>query len=140
MIAIQFSTESQTTGPGKDRSDRVRRRRLASLMLTEMPGHGAVSGFRLHGLAVRGDEHRCHQAQRAKALSDDVRLHVAVIWWRRFSGYWTLSQMIRADVDIYIFYERCAQHVNFKFEVPLILNKLCGLATQAFCIFDAEKP
>ena len=38
----------------------------------------AVSGLGLQGLAVGRGEHRGHEAERAKALRDDIGLHVAV--------------------------------------------------------------
>ncbi len=44
-----------------------------------MPGDGAVGGFGLDCLAVGRHQHRRHQAQRAVALCDGVRLHVAVV-------------------------------------------------------------
>ena len=34
-----------------------------------------MRSFALNGLAVGGDEHRCHEAQRAVTLSNDVTLH-----------------------------------------------------------------
>ena len=48
-------------------------------MLPVVPGHGAVGGFGLDRLAVRGHQHRGHQAQRTVALGDDVGLDVAVV-------------------------------------------------------------
>ena len=48
-------------------------------MLAIVAGHGAVGGLGLHHPAVRRQQHRGHQAQRAEALGDDVGLHVAVV-------------------------------------------------------------
>ena len=59
--------------------DRVGAGRLALLVLAVVAGDGAVGGFGFHGLAVGGHQHRGHQAERAKALRDLIRLHVAVI-------------------------------------------------------------
>ena len=42
-------------------------------------GHGAVGGFGLNGLAIGRHQHRCHQAQRSKALRHNVRLHITII-------------------------------------------------------------
>ena len=44
-----------------------------------MPGDRAVRGLGLDGLAVRGHQHRGHQAERAEALRDGVGLHVTVV-------------------------------------------------------------
>ena len=65
--------------PGEDRGDRVGRGLLALLVLAIVARHGAVRGFRLHGLAVRRHQHRGHQAERAEALRHDVGLHVAIV-------------------------------------------------------------
>ncbi|AFT99004.1 NADP-dependent isocitrate dehydrogenase [Nocardia brasiliensis ATCC 700358] len=65
--------------PGEDRRDRVGRGRLALLVLAVVPGDGAVRGLRLTGLAVRGQQHRRHQAERTEALGHGVGLHIAVV-------------------------------------------------------------
>ena len=44
-----------------------------------MAGDGAVGGLGLHGLAVRGQEDRGHQTQRAEALGNLVGLDVAIV-------------------------------------------------------------
>src|SRR5690606_30957400 len=78
-IIVELCAMCQTTGPSEDRSDRVGRGFLALLMLAIVTGHGAVGSFRFHRLAIRRHQNRGHQAERAKALSNDVRLNVAVI-------------------------------------------------------------
>ena len=65
--------------PGEDRGDRVGRGLAALLVLAVVARHRAVGGFRFHGLAVRRQQHRSHQPERAEALRHDVRLHVAVV-------------------------------------------------------------
>ena len=77
--AVELAAVLEAAGPGEDRRDRVGRGRLALLVLAEVPGHGAVGGLGLDGLAVRGHQHRRHQAERAEALRDGVGLHVAVV-------------------------------------------------------------
>jgi len=44
-----------------------------------MTGYGSMSGFGFKSFPVRGDEDRCHEAQRAEALGDDVGLDVSVV-------------------------------------------------------------
>src|SRR5215212_6869457 len=69
----------QRARPGEDRRDRVRRRRLALLVLAEVAGDGAVRGLGLDGLAVGRHQDGGHEPQRAEALGHRVRLHVAVV-------------------------------------------------------------
>ena len=52
---------------------------LPASVVAIVPSDRAVGGFRFHGLAVRGHQHRGHQAERAEALRHCVRLHVAVV-------------------------------------------------------------
>ena len=69
----------QALGPREDRRDRIRRCRLALLVLAEVTGDRAMRSLGLHCLAVRRHEHRCHEAERAEALRDRVGLNVAVV-------------------------------------------------------------
>jgi hypothetical protein len=72
--------KDKATGPGKHGRDRVGRRLVALLVLTVVAGDGAVCGFGLDDLAVRGDELGRHESERAKALRDNVGLNVAASW------------------------------------------------------------
>ncbi|EEY04764.1 NADP-dependent isocitrate dehydrogenase [Brucella melitensis bv. 3 str. Ether] len=78
-IVVELGAMRQTAGPCEDRSDGVGRGFLALLMLAIVAGYGAVGGFRFHRLAIRRHQNRGHQAERAEALRDDIRLHVAII-------------------------------------------------------------
>ncbi len=69
----------EAAGPGEDRGDRVGRGRLALLMLAIVAGDGAVRRLGLDRLAVGRHQDRGHQAERAEALGDLVRLDVAVV-------------------------------------------------------------
>ena len=69
----------QAPRPGENRGDGVGGGLLTALMLAIVAGHGAVGGLGLHGLAVRRQQHRGHQAERTVALRHRVRLHVAVV-------------------------------------------------------------
>ena len=69
----------KAAGPGEYRSDRVRRRRVALLVLAEVTRDCAVRGLGLDGLAVGRHQHAGHQAEAAEALRHLVRLHVAVV-------------------------------------------------------------
>lgn len=40
------------------------------LVLAVVPGHSAMSGLGLNGLAVGAHKHRCHQSQRAETLKE----------------------------------------------------------------------
>jgi hypothetical protein len=53
----------QATRPGEDRGDRIGRSWLALLVLAEMAGDGAVSGFRLDRLPVRRHQDAGHEAE-----------------------------------------------------------------------------
>src|SRR5699024_10975569 len=77
--AVELAAVLETPGPREDRGDRVGGGRLALLVLTEMPRDRAVRRLRLTDLAVRGEQHRGHQAQRAEALGHSVGLDVAVV-------------------------------------------------------------
>src|SRR5699024_9404439 len=69
----------ESARPREDRRDRVRRRRLALLVLAVVTRHRAVRGLGLDGLAVWRHEDRRHEAERAEALRDRVRLDVTVV-------------------------------------------------------------
>ena len=77
--AVKFAAADQAARPGEDRRDRVGRGRLAGLMVAEMAGDGAMRRFGLEGFAIRRQQYRRHQAQRAVALRNRVRLHIAVV-------------------------------------------------------------
>src|ERR1700761_1723480 len=79
LVVVELGAMAEATGPGEDRGDGVGRGLLALLLLAEVTGHGAVGGFRFHGLAVRGHQDGGHQAERAVALRHGVGLHVAVV-------------------------------------------------------------
>ena len=76
---VQLSPLDQSPRPGEDRGDGVGGRLIAFLVLAVVPGDGAVRGLGLEGLAVGGDEDRGHQAQGAKSLGHNVRLHIAIV-------------------------------------------------------------
>ena len=76
---VELGPMRQPAGPGKDRGDRIGRSLLAALMLAEVAGDGAVSGFGLNRAPVRRHQHRRHQAERAKALRDRIGLDVAIV-------------------------------------------------------------
>src|SRR5437868_2558222 len=48
-VVVQLAAVFETPRPGEDRRDRVRRRRLAQLVLPVVPGHRAVRGLSLDG-------------------------------------------------------------------------------------------
>src|SRR5581483_7235712 len=50
---VELAAVLEGARPGEDRGDRVRRRRLAALILAIVPRHRAVRGLRLDGAAVR---------------------------------------------------------------------------------------
>src|SRR5581483_9739802 len=78
-VVVALGAVREPARPGEDRGDRVGRGLLALLVLAVMPGHRAVRGLGLHGLAVGGQQHRGHQAERAVTLRHGVGLYVAVI-------------------------------------------------------------
>ncbi len=77
--AVELAAVLEAAGPGEDRGDRVGRGLLALLVLAVVARHRAVRGFGFHHLAVRRQQHRGHQAERAEALRHRVGLHVAVV-------------------------------------------------------------
>src|SRR3546814_7985195 len=62
-----------------DRRDRVGRGRFALLVHPVVARDRAVRGLGFHRLAIGGHQHAGHQAERAEALRDGVRLDVAVV-------------------------------------------------------------
>jgi hypothetical protein len=76
---VKLASLDETARPSKDGGDGVRGGLTALLVLTVVTGDSAVGSLRLKGLAVGGDENRCHQTERAKALSDNVGLNIAVV-------------------------------------------------------------
>ena len=77
--AVELAAVLEALRPREDRRDRVRRRRLALLVLAVVARHRAVRGLGLDGLAVGRHQHGRHQAERAEALRDRVGLDVAVV-------------------------------------------------------------
>ena len=80
-------------------------------MLAEVAGHRAMRSLGLHGLTVRGHEHRRHEAERAEALRDRVGLHVAVV------------VLARPDVAALPLHGRC-DHV---IDEPVLVGDACRL-------------
>src|SRR3984893_18788304 len=78
-IAVELGAVRQCTCPGKNRGDRIGRCLLAFLMFAVMPGHRAMRGLGFDRFAIRSHQHRSHEAERSKALRDDVGLDIAVI-------------------------------------------------------------
>ena len=76
---VELPTLDQTAGPGKDGGDWVGGGLVALLVLTVVAGDGAVGGFGLEGLSVWRNEDRGHEAERAKALGDDVGLNISIV-------------------------------------------------------------
>src|SRR5690606_17670395 len=76
---VEPAAVDEATGPGEDAGDRVGAGRLALLVLAIVARDRAVRRFGLDRLAVRGHQHAGHQAQRAEALRDLIRLDVAVV-------------------------------------------------------------
>jgi len=60
---VELTTLDETTGPGEDGGNGVGGGLVTLLVLTVVPGDGAVCGLGLEGLAVGGDKHGGHQAQ-----------------------------------------------------------------------------
>ena len=69
----------ESARPREYARDRVGRGLLALLVHAEVARDRAVSGLGLDRLAVRTQEDRGHEAERAEALRHAVRLHVAVV-------------------------------------------------------------
>src|SRR4051812_38131887 len=68
LVIIQLATESKAPCPCKDGCDRVGRCRVAFLVLAIVTGNRTVCSLSLHGIAIRGDQYRGHQAQRTETL------------------------------------------------------------------------
>src|SRR3546814_16089734 len=69
----------EAASPGEDRRDRVGRGRLALLVHSVVARDRAVRGLGFDRLAIGGHQHAGHQAERAEALRDGVRLDVAIV-------------------------------------------------------------
>ncbi|ABC91098.1 NADP-dependent isocitrate dehydrogenase protein [Rhizobium etli CFN 42] len=78
-IVVELGAVGETTGPGEDRCNRVRRGFLTLLMLTIVAGHRTMSGFGFDRLAIGRQQNRGHQPERAEALRDGIGLDVAVV-------------------------------------------------------------
>lgn len=76
---VELAAAGEAAGPREDRGNRVRRRLAALLVLAVVARDGAVGGFGLKRGTVGGGQDGGHEAERAKALGDDVRLDVAVV-------------------------------------------------------------
>lgn len=79
QVAVELGTVKEAACPCEYRSNGVRRRLVALLILTVVTGDGAVCSLTFDDLAVRGDEFTGHHAQRAEALCEDVRLNVTIV-------------------------------------------------------------
>ena len=79
LVAVELSTVLKTSSPGEDASNWVGAGLAALLVLTVVSSDGAVRSLGLDGLAIGADEHRGHETERAVALRNHVRLHVAVV-------------------------------------------------------------
>lgn len=84
---VELAALDEAAGPGEDGGDGVGGGLAALLVLTVVAGDGAVGGFGLKGLAVRGDEDRGHEAEGAKALGDNVGLDVTVVVYEEMVSY-----------------------------------------------------
>src|SRR3546814_4051384 len=69
----------EAASPGEDRRDRVGRGRLALLVHSVVARDRAMRGLGFDRLAIGGHQHAGHQAERAEALRDGVRLDVAIV-------------------------------------------------------------
>ena len=78
-VAVELSAVVQTARPCENRRDGVGGGLTALLVLAPVAGDGAVGGLSLDGLSVGGDQHGGHEAERAVALRDDIRLHITII-------------------------------------------------------------
>lgn len=76
---VKLATLDKTTSPGEDGGDRVGGGLVTLLVLTVVASDSTVGSLRLEGLAIGGDENGCHEAKRAEALGDNVRLDITVI-------------------------------------------------------------
>ena len=79
LVVVELGAVGEALRPSEDRGDRVGRGFLALLVFAIVARHCAVRGFGFHHLAVRRQQHRGHQTERAVALRHGVGLHVAVV-------------------------------------------------------------
>lgn len=79
LVVVELGTVQESPCPREYRSNRVRRRLVALLVLAVVARDGAVCSLALDDLAVWRNELTRHHAQRAKALCEDVGLNVTVV-------------------------------------------------------------
>ena len=79
LVLVQAATEDQAARPGVDGGHRVGACLVALLVFAVVARHRAVRRLALDQVTLGRDELRGHHAQRAEALRDNVRLHVAVV-------------------------------------------------------------
>lgn len=78
-VVVQLGPVSKAPGPGKDAGNGVGRGLLSLLVLAVVTGYGAVGSFSLDSLAIGTDQDRGHEAERAIALGNHVRLDITVV-------------------------------------------------------------
>ena len=78
-VVVQLGSMQKTPGPRENRRDRIRARRFTLLMHSVVACHCSVCGFRLDSFAVRTDQDRRHQAERAETLGYNVALNVTIV-------------------------------------------------------------
>jgi len=79
LVAVELGTVKEAACPCEYRSNGIRRRLVALLILTVVTGDGAVCSLTFDDLAVWSDEFTGHHAQRAEALCEDVGLNVTIV-------------------------------------------------------------
>ncbi len=79
VVAVELAAVLETARPCENARHRIGARLAALLMLAIVTRHGAMGRLGLDRLAVGTHEHRGHETERAVALCDHVRLHVAVV-------------------------------------------------------------
>src|SRR6516162_9514795 len=78
-IVVELGAVREPARPGENRGHRIGRGFAALLVFAIMPRHRAMGRLGFDHFAVRRGQHRSHQAKRAIALRDSVRLHVAIV-------------------------------------------------------------
>ncbi len=78
LVLIQLGAVGQSSSPGKNGGNTVRRGLVPFLMLSVVSGHGPVGRLGLDHIPGRL-QHRVHQAQTAVALRQCIALHVTII-------------------------------------------------------------
>ena len=79
LVAVELGTVEETACPCEYRSNGVRRRLVAFLVLTVVAGDGAVCSLTFDNLAVGRNELAGHHAQGAEALCKDIGLNVTIV-------------------------------------------------------------